>query len=153
MTEENLISTRFCRFSRTSPLASSDVIQRVSPFVKPNVAAKMTSLVGGTVFIVFMFLALVAPQGLCLTAEEIAYLKKAGVTDETIQRMIDQENEERPYSKTGIYDVEDEEGNRSAIYHVGDEDETAERKRAEQEKVDRAWEMLRTMIIDARRNE
>jgi len=97
----------------------------------------------------------VAPvhQGQCLTAEEIVYLKKAGVSDKTIQLMIQQENKERLHSQTGIWEVEDEKGNRSTLYNVGNDDDALERKRVEQEKVDRAWEMLRNMIIDGRKKE
>lgn len=103
--------------------------------------------------LVFMLMAAPVQQGQCLTVEEIAYLKKAGVSDETIQLMIQQENEERRHSRTGIWEVEDERGNRSTIYNVGDDNDTLERRRVEQEKVDRAWEMLRNLIIDAREKE
>jgi len=50
--------------------------------------------------------------------------------------------------------VEDERGNRSTLYQVLDDDEESqEKRRAEQEKVDRAWEMLRNLIIDTRDEE
>ena len=77
-------------------------------------------------------------------------MKKAGVSDDTIQLMIQQEKEKAMHSRTGIWDVEDEEGNRSTIYRVDGSDQAREQQRIEQEKVDRAWEMLRNLIIDVR---
>ncbi len=100
-----------------------------------------------------VLLTALSQQGYCLTAEEIAYLKKAGVSDETIQLMIQQENEEKRHSQTGVWETEDEMGNRSTLYHAGNDEKKRERERIEQEKVDRAWEMLRNLIIDARENE
>jgi DNA-binding transcriptional MerR regulator len=88
----------------------------------------------------------------CLTAEEIAYLKKAGVSEETIRLMIEEENRQEQTSQTGIWEVEDEKGRPSTLYRVGGDEDDAERKQVEQEKVDRAWEMLRNLVIDAREN-
>jgi len=56
-------------------------------------------------------------------------------------------------SPTGIWDVENEDGSRSTIYRVDDGDQASERRRIEREKVDRAWEMLRNLIIDARESD
>jgi hypothetical protein len=108
-----------------------------------------------SVFIVAALLVIAAMstlsrQGQCLTAEEIVYLKKAGVSEETIQRMIQQESAQGEESQTGIQDVEDERGNQSTIYRVGGGCEDSARQQIEQEKVDRAWEMLRNLVIDAR---
>jgi hypothetical protein len=100
-----------------------------------------------------MLLAVPLRQGRCLTAEEIAYLKKAGVGDETIQLMLQQEAEGKRHPQTGIWEVEDEKGNRSTLYQAGNDDGRRERERIEQEKVDRAWEMLESLIIDAREKE
>jgi hypothetical protein len=104
----------------------------------------------GTI-LVFIVLAAPLQQGQCLTPEEIAYLKKADVSDETIQLMIQEENERGRPSQTGIWEVEDEKGNRSTLYQVGDDEDVYERDRIEQEKVDRAWEMLNNLVIDTRR--
>jgi hypothetical protein len=101
-----------------------------------------------------LLLLVICPQpGQCLTAEEIAYLKKTGVSDDTIQLMIQQEREQARHSRTGIWDVENKDGNRSTIYRVDGGDQASERRRIEQEKVDRAWEMLRNLIIDARESD
>ena len=106
------------------------------------------------VAIPLLLLLVIFPQpGQCLTTEEIAYLKKAGVSDDTIQLMIQQEREQARHSRTGIWDVENEDGKRSTIYRVDDGDQASERRKIEQEKADRAWEMLRNLIIDARESD
>ena len=86
-------------------------------------------------------------------AEEVGYPKKDDVSKETIEQMAQEENGERGHSGTGIWEVED--GNRSTIYSVGDGDDAQERRQVEQEKEDRAWEMLRNLdvIIDTRERE
>jgi DNA-binding transcriptional MerR regulator len=99
-----------------------------------------------------MLVAFPSDQACCLTADEIAYLKKAGVSEETIRLMIEEENRQRPHSETGVWEVEDEKGRPSTIYRVGGDEGNEERKRAEQEKVEQAWEMLRNLVIDAREN-
>ena len=104
------------------------------------------------VALVFLLVVFLQPVH-CLTSEEIAYLKKAGVSDETIQLMIQQESERARHAQTGVWDVEDEKGNRSTIYRVDGGEQASERRRIEQEKVDRAWEMLSNIIIDARESD
>ena len=104
------------------------------------------------VALVFLLVVFLQPVH-CLTSEEIAYLKKAGVSDETIQLMIQQESERARHAQTGVWDVEDEKGNRSTIYRADGGEQASERRRIEQEKVDRAWEMLRNIIIDARESD
>jgi hypothetical protein len=140
----------FSRYFRTNPMQFSHLYKQFCLFVK---SSSWYSLVIGKIRgILRVLLVLDVPlqQGQCLTAEEIAYLKKAGVSDETIQLMIEQEDQHRQHSQTGIWEVEDEKGNRSTIYHVGDDKDAAERRRVEQEKIDRAWEMLKYLIIDTR---
>jgi len=118
-----------------------------------NFYAKRANLGVGGAFLIIVLIVAPLQQGLCLTAEEIAYLKKAGVSDETIQLMIQQENEGKRNSRTGVWEVEDEKGDRATLYHAGNDDRSLERERIEQEKVDRAWEMLRNLVIDAREKE
>ena len=77
----------------------------------------------------------------------------AGMRDEKNQPMMEEGSEEKPHSQTGIWEVEDENGRRSILYNVGSDDDAQGRKEMEQEKLDRAWEMLRNMIIDARESE
>ncbi len=102
------------------------------------------------VFILLGSLILISPvdQARCLTVQEIVSLKKAGVSDETIQLIIQQENDAKVHHEADVREVEDEKGERSTIYTTGGDDETRERRFMEQEKQDRAWEMLRNTIID-----
>jgi hypothetical protein len=131
----------------------SALYQLVWPFVKQNLCLRGVKLAGAATIMVLVICAAVPGQGFCLTAEEIAYLKESGVSDETIQLMIRQENERGRPAQTGIWEVEDEKGNRSTLYQVGNGREALERDQAEEEKVNRAWEMLRNLIIDARERE
>jgi hypothetical protein len=144
------MGTRLSHFIGRRFMRISTSYQVLRCFVKKNLLPKLANVETKVAIITLVLLAGSPQQGLCLTAEEIAYLKKAGVSDKTIQLMIEQENRERLHSETGIWETEDESGNRSTIYNVGDEGESLERERIEQEKVDRAWEMLRNLIIDAR---
>ena len=78
-----------------------------------------------------------------ITPKQIVELKKAGVSDETIQMMLEQEKE-------GTRVIKDEQGNVYIIYSTG---ESMQKDRAdinEEEKVKRAWKMLENIIIDRR---
>lgn len=130
-----------------------DLYQPFGPFVKGNSLCRVIMIGIRVAVVLFILLAASLQPGHCLTSGEIAYLKKAGVSDETIQLMIQQEGERTRHSQTGVWDVEDEKGNRSTIYRVDDGGQAGERRKIEQEKVDRAWEMLRNIIIDAREND
>ncbi|MFB3925555.1 MAG: hypothetical protein ACE14T_05835 [Syntrophales bacterium] len=82
-----------------------------------------------------------------LTPDEVIRLKKAGVSDQTIQIMLKQEQEARdrgPCEQMGTREVKDKEGNTYIIYSTGAStiDET------EKEKVENAWKMLQNMIIE-----
>ncbi len=92
-----------------------------------------------TVFLIICFLMIGGlPAGLAaLTPEEVLMLKEAGVEEATIRMMIEQ-------SRPGI--SEDEE---SIRYSTGTSRREDPRK-VEAEKVERAWEMLNNLIIDAR---
>jgi len=131
-----------------------DLYQPFGLFVKQNSWNRALVAALGVVILLLLLLLVISPQpGQCLTAEEIGHLKKAGVSDDTIQLMIEQEREQARDSPTGIWDVENEDGSRSTIYRVDDGDQASERRRIEREKVDRAWEMLRNLIIDARESD
>jgi exopolysaccharide biosynthesis predicted pyruvyltransferase EpsI len=88
-----------------------------------------------------------------LTPDQVIQLKKAGVSDETIHIMLQQERdakEANPYDQMGVRDIKDREGNTITIYSTGRS--TKESTGAsEDEKVDKAWKMLQRMIIDNRR--
>lgn len=130
-----------------------DLYQPFGLFVKENSWHRALVTAFGVAIPLLLLLVIFPQPGQCLTTEEIAYLKKAGVSDDTIQLMIQQEREQARHSRTGIWDVENEDGKRSTIYRVDDGDQASERRKIEQEKADRAWEMLRNLIIDARESD
>jgi len=90
-----------------------------------------------------------------LTTDEVIKLKKAGVSDETIRTMIEQEKaaaERNPSDQMGVREVKDAEGNVSVNYSTGAPSAPTQGG-SEQEKVEKAWKMLQNqnMIIDNRR--
>lgn len=88
-----------------------------------------------------------------LTPEQVIQLKKAGVSDETIQIMLKQEKdakEANPYDKMGVREVKDSDGNTVMIYSTG-RSTTKDARTNEDEQVEKAWKMLQHMIIDNRR--
>lgn len=78
-----------------------------------------------------------------LTPEEIAVLREAGVEESVIEIMKEQ-------SQPGVGYMEDEKGNRYKVYSTGTSQRDEELRREEEEKVERAWEMLRDLRIDTR---
>ena len=102
-----------------------------------------------------MIIALHANWAHALTTEEVIKLKKAGVSDETIRTMIEQEKaaaERNPSDQMGVREVKDAEGNVSVNYSTG-APAAPTQNQSEQEKVEKAWKMLQNqnMIIDNRR--
>ena len=103
---------------------------------------------------IFFFL----PQlSFSLTVEEVIKLKKAGVSDETIQLMIQQEMQREdladPYKNIGVRKIKKPDGKSSTIYSTGEtEDRRDYDEESEREKRDKAWEMLNNIIIDTRDN-
>ncbi|HOT49132.1 MAG TPA: hypothetical protein PLH28_08630 [Syntrophales bacterium] len=98
---------------------------------------------------------LYAGSAFALTAEEVIKLRKAGVSDETIRLMIEQERagrQDNPADRIGVREVKDADGARSVLYSTGKPSAPGQNE-SEQEKVDRAWKMLRNqnVIIDDRR--
>jgi hypothetical protein len=90
-----------------------------------------------------------------LTTDEVIKLKKAGVSDETIRIMIEQERagkQQNPADQMGVKEVKDAEGNSSVIYSTGAPTAPTQNQ-SEQEKVQEAWKMLQNQntIIDNRR--
>ena len=90
-----------------------------------------------------------------LTVEEVIQLKKEGVSDETIQLMIEQEMLREtlsdPDRNMGVRKVEDPDGRGSTIYSTGKADDRQEaEEESEWEKREKAWEMLDNVIIDTR---
>jgi hypothetical protein len=98
--------------------------------------------------IVFTGILLPAFFVFALTPQQVIDLKKAGVSDQTIQMMIKQEEAAKdrdPYATMGTKEIKDKDGNAVIIYTTGkkggaDDDEEAKN-------VEWAWEMLRNMTI------
>lgn len=87
-----------------------------------------------------------------LTPEQVIQLKKAGVEEKTIQLMISQEiaaENRNPYETMGTREIKDAGGNAVIIYSTG-RPSGRELDREEQEKLDRAWEMLQNILIDVK---
>ena len=78
-----------------------------------------------------------------ITPKEIIELKKAGVSDGTIQMMLEEEKE-------GTRIIKDRQGNVYIIYSTGNSLRKEKGDIKEEEKVKRAWKMLENIIIDRR---
>jgi hypothetical protein len=88
-----------------------------------------------------------------LTPDQIVTLKKAGVSDKTIQMMLEQERDarnENPTDQIGVREVKDKEGNVVTIYSTGRPTKESPGD-TEAAKVEKAWQMLQNMIIDNRK--
>ena len=101
---------------------------------------------------IVLFLPLVS---FALTVEEVIKLKKAGVSDEVIQLMIQQEMQEEklsdPYKNMGVRKIEEPDGGSATIYSTGEvEDRDDYEEESEREKREKAWEMLHNIVIDDR---
>ena len=101
---------------------------------------------------IVLFLPLVS---FALTVDEVIKLKKAGVSDETIQLMIQQELQEEklsdPYKNMGVRKIKEPDGRSATIYSTGEiEDRDDYEEESEKEKREKAWEMLHNIVIDDR---
>ncbi len=90
-----------------------------------------------------------------LTPDEVIKLKKAGVSEETIRLMIEQERaggQPNPADQIGVREVKDAQGNVTVNYSTGAPPANTQNQ-SEQEKVEKAWKMLQNQnrIIDNRR--
>lgn len=86
-----------------------------------------------------------------LTPEQVIALKKAGVSEETIRLMIQQEEKARtnPDDAIGRREIKDSQGNAVIIYSTG-RSPSGEKADEEKKKVDNSWKMLQNMMIDGR---
>ena len=95
------------------------------------------------------FLLLLTPELKSLTTEEVIQLKEKGVSDKTIQLMIQSETGEKEQLKkiSGIKEVKTSDNKSEIIYSTG---EPSNRKidAEEQKKMDNAWEMLKKLYIE-----
>jgi len=88
-----------------------------------------------------------------LTAEEVLALKKAGVGDEAIRMMIRQETDGKrpaPCHAMGRREIPNGGGETSIEYSTG-RSATPPGAETQQQQVDRAWDMLRHLIVDTRK--
>ena len=83
------------------------------------------------------------PYSYAITPEQVIELKKAGVSDKTIQIMLEQEKE-------GTRVINDGQGNEYIIYSTGKSVQKEKADIKEEEKTERAWNMLENIIIDNR---
>ena len=112
---------------------------------------KRLILAATTITLVFFL----ASSTCALTVEEVIQLKKEGVSDKTIQLMIEQEMQREslsdPDRNMGVRKVEEPDGRGSTIYSTGTADNRQDQgDESEWEKRERAWEMLDNVIIDTR---
>ena len=99
-------------------------------------------------------LALVPVMAFALTPEQVIALKKAGVGEETIRLMIQQEEhaQKNPDEAMGRREIKDGQGNAVIIYSTGSSNRSSGSEKADEEKkkVDNSWKMLQNMMIDGR---
>lgn len=99
------------------------------------------------IFLCFLWTMFTATFVLALTPQQVIDLKKAGVSDRTIQMMIRQEEGKEPYITIGTREVKDKDGNTVIIYTTGESSgSTADDE--EKKNIERAWQMLNNIIIN-----
>lgn len=88
-----------------------------------------------------------------LTVEEILLLKQNGVSEETIQMMLQSEMQASQSTaageKMGVKTITRPGGKSSIVYSTGSDDRNTSAAE-ERLKEERAWEMLRHIIVDTR---
>lgn len=94
-------------------------------------------------------LALPCNGAFSLTTEEVLRLKENGVSDQTIQVMIQQEavKKEPDSTSPGVKEIKTTDRKSEIIYSTG-EPSTTKIDAEEQEKLDHAWEMLKNMHLE-----
>ncbi len=90
-----------------------------------------------------------------LTVDEVIKLKKAGVSDETIQLMIQHkmmsEKLSDPYKNIGVRKVKEPDGSSATVYSTGEiKDRGDYEEESERGKREKAWDMLDNLVIDGR---
>ena len=86
-----------------------------------------------------------------LGPDQVIALKKAGVSEETIRLMIQQEDgaQKNPDESIGRREIKDSQGNTVIIYSTG-RSSANEKNEEEKKKVENSWNMLQNMMIDGR---
>jgi hypothetical protein len=87
-----------------------------------------------------------------LTAEEIIRLKEAGVDDKTIHMLIIQEKKnDECANELGTKEIERSDGGKDKLYYsITNTEEERKNREEEKEKLDKAMEILRNIIIHER---
>ncbi|HOF04168.1 MAG TPA: hypothetical protein PLH54_00995 [Syntrophales bacterium] len=88
-------------------------------------------------------------SGVALDPAQVTALKKAGVSDQTIQMMIRQEMAAQEQDGMGVKEIRDKDGQVITVYSTGPAANTP--GDTERENADKAWKMLQNIIIDGRR--
>jgi len=102
-------------------------------------------------FIILIVLTSFLNYSYALTPEQVLALKKAGVSEKTIQLMLKQESDSRDAEandRIGTREITDAQGNKTVIYSTGD----ASIDREEKEKLENAWKMLQNLTIKMKSN-
>jgi hypothetical protein len=89
-----------------------------------------------------------------LTPEQVIALKNAGVSDQTIQLMIKQEQDAaagNPADFPARKEIKDKDGKAVIIYSTGRSAGNNQEK--EDKQTERAWEMLNKIIVDTRKSQ
>jgi hypothetical protein len=108
------------------------------------------------IIIVGLLLAMPA-NAAALTVEEILLLKQNGVSEQTIQMMLESQKKarsdgsENSRQSMGVKTIIRSDGRGVIVYSTGGE--TDGRLEEERLKEERAWEMLRHLIVDTRATE
>jgi hypothetical protein len=98
-------------------------------------------------------LSLIINNAWALTPEQVIALKNAGVSDQTIQMMIQQEKDAaagNPADFPARKEIKDKDGKAVIIYSTGRPAGTNRSK--EEKQTEKAWEMLNNIITDTRKS-
>ena len=88
-----------------------------------------------------------------LTPEQVISLKNAGVSDQTIQLMIRQEQDAvagDPADFSGRKEIKDKDDKIVIIYSTGRPQ--GDHRTREEKQTEKAWEMLNNIVIDSRKS-
>ncbi|MBE9546720.1 MAG: hypothetical protein IMF10_04380 [Proteobacteria bacterium] len=96
--------------------------------------------------VIFVFVVGFLTCSYALTPEQVIKLKKAGVSDQTIQIMLQLE-EKSSFDYFGVREVKDKDGNVYIIYYTG---RPSKKRSTADEDREKAWKMLNNIIIDRR---
>ena len=101
----------------------------------------------------FLVLLVSLSSASAMTPEQVIAPKNAGVSDQTIPLMMQQEQDAfagNPTVSSGRKEVKDQDGKTIVIYSTGG---SAGNKQAQEKKqTEKAWEMLNNIIIDTRKS-